>query len=72
MGVGMDALSIHHHNRVNIIMVYIFVVLSLKRSTNTTTVIGLIIIMNIIDSLGLGYAVFAPDLARVIGRHSGV
>ena len=51
MGVGMDALSIHHHNRANTIMVYVFVVLSLKRSANTTTVIGLIIIMNIVDSL---------------------
>ena len=67
----MDALSIHHHNRANTIMVYVFVVLSLKRSANTTTVIGLIIIMNIVDSLGLGYVVFAPDLARVIGRYPG-
>ena len=53
-------------------MVYIFVVLSLKRSTNTTTTaIGLIIIMNIVDSLGLGYVAFALDSARVIGRHPG-
>lgn len=78
MGVGVskcglcDRLSFHKKNRSKTSMMYVFVVLSLKRSTNTITltVIGLIIII-IVDSLGHGYAAFAPDSSRVIGRHSG-